>query len=141
MSIAWEEIASGNRNDLASGLREYDPLIPEGSRGYLRLNTITTIHPGIVSAVESALKFAGIPEINVTYDNRALNIFWKKGFPWLLAIVGVILPLLLILAIIITTWQLFREMPEIAPLIIGAVTAIGIGMVALAGILLIRRGT
>ncbi|KKL11012.1 hypothetical protein LCGC14_2550060, partial [marine sediment metagenome] len=31
--MIWEQIASGTRNDLATGLREYDPLIPEGSRG------------------------------------------------------------------------------------------------------------
>ncbi|MBU1067044.1 hypothetical protein KKE60_04625 [Patescibacteria group bacterium] len=136
----WEEIGNGTRNELATGLREYDPLIPEGSRGYLKLNTSTPVHPGLVSAFESALKFARIPEVNVTYDNHALNIFWKKEFPWLVAIVGVILSLLIILAIILTTWQLFREAPNIASGTIGAITIIGIGMVALAGIILLRRG-
>lgn len=138
----WEEIGSGTRNDLATGLREYDPLIPEGSRGYLRLNTSTPVHIGIVRSVEAALTFAGIPDVNVTYDNRALNIYWKKGFPWLIAIVGVILPLLLILAIILTTWQLFREAPELTLPFLGAISTVaiaGAGLAIVAGIILLRR--
>lgn len=141
MSIAWEEIANGTRNDLATGLREYDPMIPEGSRGYLRLNTSTSIHIGIVRSIESALQAAGIPDVNVTYDNRALNIFWKKDFPWLIAIVGVILPLLLILAIILTTWQLFREAPSLTLPILGTISAvtIGVGLAAVAAIIFLTR--
>ena len=135
----WEEIASGTRNDLASGLREYDPMIPEGSRGYLRLNTSTPIHIGIVRSVESALTAAGVPDVNVTYDNRALNIYWKKGFPWLIAIVGVILSLLLILAIILTTWQLFRETPGLTLPVLGGAVTIGVGLAAVAAIILLTR--
>ena len=139
--MIWEQIASGTRNDLATGLREYDPLIPEDSRGYLRLNTSTPIHIGIVRSVESALTLAGVPDVNVTYDNRALNIYWKKGFPWLIAIVGVIVPLLLILAIILTTWQLFREAPGLTLPVLGTIgtVAIGVGLAATAAIILLTR--
>ncbi len=139
--MIWEEIASGTRDDLATGLREYDPLIPEGSRGYLRLNTNTPIHSGIVESVKSALSFAGIPDVNITYNNRALNIYWRKGFPWLIAIVGVILPLLILLAIILTTWQLFREAPETAKKFLSSVGLIGLGLVTIAGVILLRRRT
>lgn len=139
--MMWEEIANGTKDDLATGLREYDPMIPEGSRGYLKLNTSTPINSGIVSAVDSALRFAGIPDVNITYNNRALNIYWKKGFPWLVAIVGVILPLLIILAIILTTWQLFRESPEIAKQFLGSIGLIGLGLAAVAGVILIRGRT
>ncbi len=137
----WEEIGRGTKNDLATGLREYDPMIPEGSRGYLKLNTSTPIHSGVVRAIESGLKFAGIPDVNVTYNNRALNIFWKKGFPWLFAIVGVILPLLIVLAIILVSWQLYREAPEILPKILGSVTMIGVGLAAIAAVILLKGRT
>ena len=139
--MIWEEIARGTKNDLATGLREYDPMIPEGSRGYLRLNTSTSINSGIVSAVDSALRFAGIPDVNITHDNRALNIYWKKGFPWLVAIVGVILPLLIILAIILTTWQLFRESPEIARQFLSSIGIVGLGLAAIAGVILLKGRT
>jgi len=114
-------------------------MIPEGSRGYLRLNTSTPIHIGIVRSVESALTAAGVPDVNVTYDNRALNIYWKKGFPWLIAIVGVIVPLLLILAIILTTWQLFRETPGLTLPVLGGAVTIGVGLAAVAAIILLTR--
>ncbi len=139
--MMWEQIASGTRDDLATGLREYDPQIPEGSRGYLKLHTSTPIHIGIVRSVEAALTAAGIPDVNVTYNNRALNIYWKKGFPWLIAIVGVVLPLLLILAIVLTTWQLFREAPDLVLPVLGTVStiAIGVGLAAVAAIILLTR--
>ncbi len=141
MGIFWEEIASGTKDDLASGLREYDPLIPEGSRGYLKLNTSTPIHSGIVSAIKTSLELAGIPNVDVTYNNRAINIFWKKEFPWLVAIVGVIIGLLTILAIVLVTWQLYREAPHLIPPLFGTISAvaIGVGLAAVAGIILLTR--
>lgn len=109
--MAWEEVASGNLIEFYSGLRQYDYLIPEGSRGKLQLNLRAPVSRGVAQTVENALVTAGIPNVKVTTSSPTLNIFFKKGFPWLPVIVGVIIPLLAILAILIISWQLYKESP------------------------------
>ena len=133
-----EEVARGSVMDFYSGLSQYDYLIPEGSRGMLQLNLRLPVSPSVTQQVENALKAAGIPDIKVTTASPVLKIYFKKGFPWLPVIVGVIIPLLIILAITITSWQLFKETgPDTGSLILVA----AIGVAALAGILLLRRAT
>lgn len=132
----WEEVAQGSVLELYSGLRQYDYLIPEGSRAMLQLNLRLPVSQGVADTVENALEAAGIPDVKVTTASPVLRIYFRKGFPWLPVVVGVILPLLITLAIVVVSWQLFKETgPATGSLILIA----GIGVAALAGIMLLRR--
>ncbi len=129
----WEEVASGGLLDFQSGMKQYDELIPEGGRAKLRLNLRSPVSQGVVDTVQNALDAAGIPDVKVTKGSPVMNIFFKKGFPWLPVIVGVIIPLLIVLAIVIVSWQLYRDSPAafsgamiLALGVVGAATFFGI---------------
>jgi len=131
----WEEIAQGSLLDFYSGLSQYDHLIPEGSRAMLQLNLRLPVSQEVADEVERALKAAGVPDAKVT-ASPVLRIYFRKGFPWLPVVVGVIIPLLIVLAIVVVSWQLFKETgPTTGSLILIA----GIGVAVLAGIMLLRR--
>lgn len=124
----WTEVASGDPMDLYA-IRSYDELIPEGSRGMLKLNLRLPVSQSTADAIEDALRTAGIPDVYVRTASPELKIFFKKGFPWLPVIVGVIIPLLIILAITVISWQLFKENPVAA----GMTLLLGIGVAAAVG--------
>lgn len=131
----WAEVAQGSVLDLYSGMHQYDALIPEGNRAMLQLNLRLPVSRSVAGEIESALKAAGVPDVKVTTGSPVLRIYFRKGFPWLVVIVGVILPLLIVLAITVVSWQLFKE----EPLVGSALLIAGIGVAALAGLILLSR--
>lgn len=135
----WEEVAQGGVIDLYSGLREYDSLIPEGGRGMLRLNLRLPVSQSVADKVESALKAAGIPDVKVTTASPVLKIYFRKGFAWLPVIVGVIIPLLIVLAIAVISWLLYKQVgPAAASL---TLIVAGVIAVSIATTLLLRKAT
>lgn len=133
--MAWEEIGNGNPLELYGGMAYYDRMIPEGGRAMLQLNLRLPVSSSIARQIENALKAAGVPGVRVTTASPILKVYFTKGFPWLVAIVGVLLTIA-VLAILIVSWQLFKE---IGPVSTSLMMIAGIGAVAIAGIMLLRR--
>lgn len=132
----WEEVASGDPIEFVSGLEAYDKLVPEGSWAMLRLNLTLPVTEGVAQTIEDALVAAGVPDVSVKTASPVLKIYFKKGFPWLPVIVGVIVPLLIVLAITVVSWQLFKEVgPTNATLLI----LLAVGAVAFAGSYLLMQ--
>lgn len=126
----WVEVANGSPTEFSSGLEAYDSLLPEGSRALLRLNLTLPVTEGVAQTIEDALVAAGVPEVRVTTSSPVLNIYLRKGFPWLPVIVAVIIPLLIILAITVVSWQLFKE---VGPTNTTLLILLAVGTVAFAG--------
>ncbi|MFY9259569.1 MAG: hypothetical protein WAO71_03570 [Gallionella sp.] len=128
-----ELVAKGTAfNDLLN-MRNFDQLIPEGSRGILELNTIKPAPKWIISTLDSAVR--KYPNAYVKAVGNKIQIHFKKEFPWLPIIVGVIIPLLIVLAIVIVAWKLYKQSPMVASMAL----ILGIGLAGLATIGLIRR--
>ena len=111
--MAWEQIASGGLLD-ARDIERYEAYISEGQRASLELDLRAPASDYIVSELQSQLQQAGIREVQVTTGSPLLRVSWRKGFPFLPVVVGIILSLI-VLAIIIMGWRLFREVTEVVP--------------------------
>lgn len=106
--MAWEQIASGGLLE-ATNLAGYETsYIAEGQRGMLQLDLRMPVSQNIASQLQSQLLERGVTEAQVSTGSPVLNISWRRGFPWLAVIVAVILALI-ILAILIVGWKLYRE--------------------------------
>ena len=134
--MAWEQIASGGLLD-ARDIERYEAYISEGQRASLELDLRAPAPDYIVSELQSQLQKAGVREAQVTTGSLLLRVSWRKGFPFLSVVVGIILGLI-VLAIIIIGWRLFREVAEVipAPVITGGV----ILMLVMVAMLVWQRG-
>ena len=122
--MAWERIASGGLLD-ARDIERYEAYIIEGQRGLLELDLRAPAPDYIVAELQSQLQKAGVREAQVTTGSPLLRVSWRKGFPFLPVVVGIILGLIM-LAILIVGWRLFREVAEVvpAPVITGGIILI-----------------
>ena len=111
--MAWEQIASGGLLD-ARDIEGYEAYISEGQRALIELNLRAPAPDYIVSELLSQLQKAGVREAQVTTGSPLLRVSWRKGFPFLPVVVGIILGLIA-LAILIIGWRLFREVAEVVP--------------------------
>ena len=111
--MAWEQIASGGLLD-ARDIERYEAYIGEGQRALLELDLRAPAPDYIVSELQSQLRKAGVREVQVTTGSPLLRVSWRKGFPFLPVIVGIILGLI-VLAILIVGWRLLREIFEVIP--------------------------
>ena len=111
--MAWEQIASGELLD-ARDIERYEARINEGQRALLELKLRAPAPEYIVAELQSQLQKAGVWEAQVTTGSPLLRVSWRKGFPFLPVVVGIILSLI-VLAIIIMGWRLFREVVEVVP--------------------------
>lgn len=109
--MGWQQIASGNLLDAGELLGYEASGIDEGQRGLLSLDLRAAIPQSIVSQLQNELKQRGVAEAQVSTGSPILNISWRKGSPWLGVIVAAILGLI-VLAILIVGWRLFREVVE-----------------------------
>ncbi len=130
----WEEVAEGSFWQLAN-LSQYEPYFEEGDRGLLELDLRLPVSEGVAQDLEDMLREAGIPDVKVRTASPMLRIFFKKGFPWLAVIAAIIIGLI-VLAILIVGFRLFREIPEALqiPLLVA-----GVGIVALCAIIWARK--
>lgn len=133
--MAWEQVAEGNVFQLAN-LSQYESQLEEGSRNWLQLSLRLPVTAGLAADLENILRDAGVENVRVTTNSPVLNIYFKKGYPWLIVIAAIILASLG-LAILVTSWKLFTEVPWAIPyLALG-----GIALATLIGIYLVRRKT
>ena len=111
--MAWEQIASGELLD-ARDIERYEARINEGQRALLELKLRAPAPEYIVTELQSQLQKAGVWEAQVTTGSPLLRVSWRKGFPFLPVIVGIILGLI-VLAILIVGWRLFKEIIAAIP--------------------------
>lgn len=132
--MAFELVADGSFWQLAD-LRQYEPLIGEGDRGLLELDLRLPVSQDVAQEIEDKLKDAGVEDVKVRTASPMLQIFFRKGFPWL-AIIAAIILAFIVLAILIIGFRLFREIPEALriPLLVA-----GVGVLALLAIVWSRK--
>ena len=111
--MAWEQIASGGLLD-ATDFGSYEAYIDEGQRALLELDLRAPAPDYVVSELQSQLQKAGVREVQVTSGSPLLHVSWRKGFPFLPVIAGIILGLT-VLAILIIGWRLFKEVIAVIP--------------------------
>jgi hypothetical protein len=132
----YELVASGGIID-AWELENADNLIAERQRGFLRLDLRSPLSGDILNTLNQELRARGVEEGRAEQNGQTVNIYFRKGFPWL-AVIAAILLGIIILAILIIGWNLFKEVvpPELRPLI-------GTGIIILSALVgygvLIRR--
>ena len=134
----WEQVANGAQSELVQ-LAQYENLIPEGVRGKLVLTLSTPVPSGEVNKLQTVLDNLGVTAASVSSSSNQISITFRKGFPWLAVIVGAILGLI-VLAILIVSWQLFKE----SPIAFNWTIALLIGGLALVAVVILvimfRRG-
>ena len=133
--MGYEFIASGGILE-AVHLSQYEAYLAEGQRGLLELDLRLPVPQSVASELEAKLRQAGVPDVSVTTASPLMRVYFRKGFPWLAVIAAAILGLI-ILAVMIVGWRLFKEVipEEFQPLA-------GMGIVAviiLVAIILMRR--
>ena len=132
--MAWQEVAEGGVLDLTN-LGQYESQLDEGSSNLLQLFLRMPVTPGVAADLENLLREAGVEGVRVTTSSPILNIYFKKGFPWLAVIAAIILASLVVVALVVS-WRLFTMVPKAAiPFLILA----GIAAVTVVGVYLIRR--
>jgi hypothetical protein len=132
--MAWELLAGGSLLD-ARHIAQYESKIKEGQRALLELDLRAPLPPGIVTELETKLRERGVREVQVNTASPLLRISWRKGFPFLSVILAIILGIV-ILAILIVGWRLFREVAEVVPapvIIAGAILLVALVASALKG--------
>ena len=132
--MSWELVAKGGSLDLIN-LSQYENQIEEGQKQWLRLELRAPVPQELVNELQQKLNDYGVKDALVTTGSPVLNIYFRKGFPWL-AIIAV---LVLTLAIMIIGWALFKDLG--APLTSVLVLA-GLAGLAIVGLVYfdMRRG-
>ena len=128
--MAYVLVGEGTNQDIAS-MPSYEYGIEEGSRCQIRINCLFEVPRYVLDALQSTLVYAGVEEVSVTSIGPVVYITFRKGFAWLPIIAAAILGSIA-LAIVIVTWQIFKEVGPVGSsfLIIGAVIVIGIAGIA-----------
>ncbi len=131
--MSWKQVATGGVINLVN-LPNYENELAEGSTNWLRLNLRLPVSQGVADDLENLLEEAGVEGVKVTTNSPVLNIYFRKGFPWLAVIAAIILASLVVAALVIS-WRLFTDIPELIPVAL----LFGVAAVALVGIILIRK--
>jgi len=135
--MTWELVTSGELTSLAN-LSDYEEYIEEHQMACLSLNLRVAPTADIVSTLQSKLEEAGVLEANVRAVGNRLDIKFRKGFPWLAVVVAAVLGLI-VLAILIVTWQLFKEIPEGAQGAVAIIVVVAIlAAIVIVGLLAFR---
>lgn len=111
--MAWQEIASGGVFDIHH-IAQYEKDIVEGQRALLELDLRAPAPDWIVSELKSQLQKAGVKETQVTTGSPLLRVSWRKGFPFLAVVLGIIAGIVFLL-VLITGWRFFRDVAEVLP--------------------------
>jgi hypothetical protein len=107
----WMQIASGNVVS-AVEISSYEEHIEEGRHVKLTFNLRSAPTQDIITQVQEELNNAGVTEGIASSTGNNLTVTYKKGFPWLAVIVGIVLGLV-VLAVLIVGWVLFKEVVEV----------------------------
>lgn len=136
--MVWKLVTSGELTDLGN-LSNFEESIGEGQRGLLCLNLRIAPTADIISTLQSKLEEAGVIEASVEATGTRLDIGFRKGFPWLAVIVAAVLALI-VLAILIISWQLYKEVPEEAKGAIAIIVVVAIVVVIVFVGILVYKG-
>lgn len=104
----WQQVAEGTMADLRD-VSAYEGRIDEGRRGRLQLNCRMPVSADVGASLQRALDMQNVAEVKVDTSGSTLSVTYRKGFAWLPIIVTAILGLIF-LAILISSWVLFKEM-------------------------------
>jgi len=136
--MGWEEVGNGSNFWSLNQLQTLEPELAEGSYNKLELYLNMPVSPVIARDLEDELKARGVKDVKVTTSSPQLNIFFRKGFPWLAVIAAVILASIMLAALIVG-WKLLTYVGSIAPWAVPWVAIGGIAAVTLLGVALVRR--
>ena len=134
--MAYELVGSGGILDAAE-LSQYEASLAEGQRGLLELDLRLPVSASVAAQLENELRQRGVLDVSVSTASPMLRVSWRKGFPWLAVIAAVVLGLV-ILAILIIGWRIFREVvPKGLQPLVG--TGLIVAGIALVGLIVLRR--
>lgn len=136
--MTWKLVTNGSGASTLTTLPSYESSIAEGQRTRLDLSLSTQVPSEVLTTLQGQLTAQGVAEAQVAPTSSGVSVTWRKSFPWLAVIVAIILGII-VLAILIVSWQFFKEVAEVLPqpLIIGAVV-IGLIFIVLLIFLIFR---
>ena len=139
MRSSWEQVTSGDKAGGLSSLPNFEEQIAEGQRTKIDLTFSSDVLQEITDNVRDALLARRIPA-EVTASGNTVSIVTRKGSPWL-AVIAVALIGIIILAILLVAWKLWKEVVAVAPqpLLIIGITAIIVVIVVIATYVVQRR--
>ena len=109
--------------------------MPEGSRGLFTLQFDSTVASEFAAQLSEDLTNAGVADLEVREDGDRLHIFFRKGFPWLIVIAGIILATIFLI-IALVSWRFAVEAPAQFSLFL----VVGAGLLIAAGVVAKQRG-
>jgi hypothetical protein len=104
----WKQIGSGNNSNLDDA-KSYEDAMDEGQRGQLVINFLISLPGWQIDGLRNSLNFAGVEDLNIVSSGSKLTITWRKGFAW----IPVIILAVIALAILIVSWQMFKEIADV----------------------------
>lgn len=129
----WEFVGQGGVVDIAN-IGAYEDQIPEGAQFQIGLQLRVPVVASIADTLKSQMIQRGVTDADVTYSGNTMQIYGRKGFPWLAVIAAIILATL-VLVIILVSWSIFKRVVPpglqgtvlVILLIAGAILLAGIG--------------
>ena len=132
----YEFVARGGVLD-PQEFTSWESSLEENARGVVELDLRLPASLSIAAQLQDQLRSSGIEhsnELHVLASGKKLQIYFRKGFPWLAVIAAAVLGLI-VLAVLITGWKIFREVvPESWQPFVGgtaAILALGLGAILL----------
>ena len=122
--MSYELIAQGSLID-ATEISGYENYVEEEQKARLQLDLRSSISSSVASQLLNELKQHGVTDATVTTGDKLVTIGWRKGMPWLAVILTIILAII-VLAILIVGWRLYKEVGTAA----GNSFFIGVGIFA-----------
>jgi hypothetical protein len=103
----WELVGQGGSIDIAN-IAAYEDQIPEGAQFQIGLQLRVPAEASIADTIKSQMTQRGVPDADVTYSGNTMQVYGRKGFPWLAVIAAIILAIL-VLVIILVNWSIFKR--------------------------------
>jgi len=133
--MSWELIGQGNVAQLYD-IGGLENLIDEEQRGIIELDLRISAPAELVAQLNAQFTAQGIPAVAQAHS-PLISITFRKGFPWVAVIAGIILGLIA-LAILIIGWRLYREIlatvPDPFKPVLGMGAVVLVGLIAYLGI-------
>jgi len=137
--MRWVKVINGEQVGSLTELGKYEDVIEEGQRTRLDLRLSSDVLSSTVTDIRESLRARGVPA-TVWASGKLISIVTRKGAPWLLLIMAALAGLIL-LAILLVAWQLWKEVADVvpAPLLIMGITVIIIIALIVTSYLVQRR--
>lgn len=130
----WEFVGQGGVAEITD-IAIYEDQIPEGAQFEIALALRVPATQTVANAIKSQMMERGVPDADVTYSGNTMQIYGRKGFPWLAVIAAIILATLILVTILVS-WSIFKRVVPaglqgtvaVALLIAGAILIAGTGI-------------